>query len=750
MTWPLLTRLAALALCCAAARGSAEAGEIRLATRSIDTERSRAFQPADFARAGDAVLLHLAGPPQPAELEQVRRAGATLLGFIPPDALLLRADSAARSRLRGLPEARWLGPLDPGDKLSPDLSAELLAARGGELIIELFSDSPAEPAARRLAERGLRVDQIQATPQIARLRGRVRSLAQAAALAADPAVQWIEPAPRFTLRNDQTTGILQSNIDGIPSIWNRGLRGEGEVIGHIDGRIDSGGCYFADPLHPLPGPEHRKLVGDRNNAGEIIDSHGTHTAGIAAGLRFDGMPNEAGMAPNAKLSHSSLFLIEDDNLYDYLALARADGAAVHSNSWGDDGTTAYTSWARDIDRFSYDFEDQVVLFAVTNQATLRTPENAKNVLAVAATREAPAHDSFCLGGRGPTADGRRKPEILAPGCAASGFGGVQSAAAFQACGLTRIRGTSMACPAIAGGATLARQYFRSGWAPSGLPFAEDAVIPSGALLRATVLNAGADLFSVPDFPGDQEGWGRLFLDSTLAFYGEPRGIRTWDLRNPNGIGGGESRSYPLVIDSSSEPLKVTLAFTDPPGTPNAASPVINNLDLTVAGPSGTFRGNQFAGGVSVPGGSPDPLNTVELVLLAAPAPGQYMLTVNGTSVPAGPQGFALVASGDFASLPATLAPESIGTQPFTLILRVTLPDGFSSLERFRISYNGSSITQLFLDYLGANPGALQTDGNSATVTIPGLSLPSGNHTIAFEIGDQSGRIGVARQSYSIP
>jgi hypothetical protein len=58
-----------------------------------------------------------------------------------------------------------------------------------------------------------------------------------------------------------------------------------------------------------------------------------------------------------------------------------------------------------------------VLFAVTNTSSLRNPENAKNLVAVGAsqerferrTRSAPAAS-------GPTADGRRKPEVFAPGC----------------------------------------------------------------------------------------------------------------------------------------------------------------------------------------------------------------------------------------------------------------------------------------------------------------------------------------------
>jgi hypothetical protein len=480
---------------------AAGAGTVRLANRTIETSKQTAVRAADFERAGDVVLVEFAQSPTPSQIGRLEQSGAAILGYVPPSTLLVRAAGSARSKLRQLPDIVWLGPLEPKDKLSPDLTDHLLAERSGEVIAELFRDADPIEAGRRLSARGLRLVRIQESAGVKRLHLAIQDLGEATILASDSAVQWIEPAPRATFRNDRTAGVIQSNIDGVTSIWDRGLHGEGEIIGHIDGRIDIGNCYFSDPSHPDPGPDHRKMVGFRTQPGQGIDIHGTHTAGIAAGLRSDGMLTEAGMAYGARLSHTSVPNSFEFDLYEFLGLARADGAFIHTNSYGDDATTAYTVWARDIDRFSYDFEDQLVAFAITNQAILKTPENAKDVLAVAATGQAPAQDAFCSGGRGPTADGRRKPEIMAPGC------GILSSGAGTPCGLRSITGTSMACPAIAGGAALARQYYRSGYAPSGLPIPQDAVIPSGALLRATLLNAGTDVLGLPDFPGSVEGGG---------------------------------------------------------------------------------------------------------------------------------------------------------------------------------------------------------------------------------------------------
>ena len=70
-------------------------------------------------------------------------------------------------------------------------------------------------------------------------------------------------------------------------------------------------------------------------------------------------------------------------------------------------------------------------------------------------------------------------------------------------------------------------------------------------------------------------------------------------------------------------MRATLAFTDPPGSLNASHPVVNDLNLVLEGPSDTFLGNVFAEGQSGTGGVPDPLNTVEQVLLTRPEVGRY-------------------------------------------------------------------------------------------------------------------------------
>src|SRR5262249_4335684 len=151
------------------------------------------------------------------------------------------------------------------------------------------------------------------------------------------------------------------------------------------------------------------------------------------------------------------------------------------------------------------------LFAVSDGPIVTTPENAMSVLGVSATWDTPFQDMHADGGAGPTLDGRRKPEILAPGRL------TVSAASWTPCDVTTDSGTSMACPVIAGAAVLTRQYFAAGYYPSGAPRGADAVTPSGALLRALLVNSSVDMTAEAGYPSDVEGWGRLLLDNSLYF-----------------------------------------------------------------------------------------------------------------------------------------------------------------------------------------------------------------------------------------
>ena len=322
-------------------------------------------------------------------------------------------------------------------------------------------------------------------------------------------------------------------------------------------------------------------------------------------------------------------------------------ARAHSNSWGDDDTTAYTQWCQAIDQYSWDREDAAVVFAATNLSALKTPENAKNVLAVGNTQQQPNQNSPSTGGVGPTFDGRRKPEIWAPGT------GIFSASSTNPSGYVSMTGTSMACPAITGYCALVRQYYMEGRnIPTSSRSGARRPIPSGALVRATIMNGGVDMTGMTGYPGPREGWGRLLLENSLWFEGDVRKIVNFDLRNASGLLAGETRDYQFQVTGSSEQLKITMTFTDWPAavSASAANVRVNDMDLEVTTPSGTlYRGNVIntSQGLSTPGGSPDTINTTEMVILNTPEVGLWTIRLRATAVNmGGRQGAAIVATGD--------------------------------------------------------------------------------------------------------
>jgi hypothetical protein len=212
-------------------------------------------------------------------------------------------------------------------------------------------------------------------------------------------------------------------------------------------------------------------------------------------------------------------------------------------------------------------------------------------------------------------------------------------------------GTSMATPALAGCAMLVRQYFMDGFYPSGAATPSDALTPSSALLKAVMLNSTVDMTGMGGYPSNGEGWGRILLDNALYFPGDARRLWVEDVRNADGLSTGAVETHTIEVESSSQPLRVTLVFTEPAGAAGAGNPVINNLDLTVVAPDGVtmYRGNVFAGGASTTGGTADAKNNVEMVLVSSPAAGAWTVRVSAASVQiASTQGYALSASGDLA------------------------------------------------------------------------------------------------------
>ena len=633
--------------------------------------------------AGRRYMIQLNGPITPTRQLALLNAGVKLGDAIPQNAYIVTFEGTTPAALIALGFVTWTGEFRAAWKLDPELGVKrhatperqaLDAAGTPHVVVVTFDDQDPKPVIDEIARLGGAAFDVNPCGNQWMIEATLPA-ARAADLAKVDAVQFIEDAPEGQFRNDSNRWILQSNVSPQTPIWNKGIHGEGQVGGHIDGTVKEAHCSFDDSV--APGPTHRKLVALRN-AG-AIDSHGTHTAGTFAGDQapYGVYTTNDGMAFAAKLSFSNVDPIysSPSTLNPRLTDAHNDGARVHSNSWGDDGTTAYTTWCRQIDQFTFTNEDSLVAFAVTNQSSLKTPENSLNVLGVGASGDTPSQGNHCSGGTGPTSDGRRKPEVYAPGCNTTSSDSSTSCG-FVGAGWT---GTSMACPAVSGCGLLVRQYFTEGWYPTGSKVPTDAFTPTGALIKAVLINSAVNMTGIAGYPSNQEGWGRVLLSNSLTFAGDLRKTYVVDVRNASGLSTGQQAVYTFTVNSGATPLNVTLVSTHPAAAVNASNPVVNNLDLEVMAPANNlYKGNVFASGQSAIGGTADAKNNVEQVIRSTPTAGTYTVTVKGTTVNGGTgtpfkQGYALVVTGDIS----TCTSPAVTDQPDALSVRVGDPVAFT-------------------------------------------------------------------------
>jgi len=192
-------------------------------------------------------------------------------------------------------------------------------------------------------------------------------------------------------------------------------------------------------------------------------------------------------------------------------------------------------------------------------------------------------------------------------------------------------------------------------------------------------DGGASDISFPEnpIPNMDEGWGRLSLQNLIG------AARDYDYVDQSILlSTGQQYERRVLIGSTNGPLKITLTYTDVPGTPAAIPALVNDLDLEVIAPNGhVYHGNQFAAGESIPDVAEyDAINNVEAVHLANPTPGEYIVRVRAHNVPmdarhdtgAVDQDFALVTSGHFAA-PGTgiiSFDRRVYTAPATMTLRL--------------------------------------------------------------------------------
>jgi serine protease AprX len=654
---------------------------------------------APQAAASGLFLIQFDGAPDPAARAQLKADGVELLKYVPDDAYLATFSHANLGTIRALEFVRWVGPYRPEHKLHPRLVADAnAAARSNRTVAVSILLSPQADPSELAQVHGLlaRVHHESHLRQGTILSGELPP-ASLDALAQSSAVVWVERMPKRKLVDEAAAKLVggDDGLTGTPTVTQQlGFGGAGVTVCVADTGLDSGNT---NTMHP----DLKGRVTGFQAYGTIPDGsdgygHGTHAAGIVAGNAATGETDPdtgafygLGVASQANLFIERIF-DDDANMATPFpsneTLARdavRHGAQIGSNSWGNDNNGEYDLDAsqfdelvRDADLGTLGDQSYILEFSAGNAGpgsqTMDSPACGKNVLATGASENVPGtlamtyglyaegSDTMCdFSSRGPCEDGRLKPDVVAPGS------WIASAASQAALNLASVSwtviddyyvymgGTSMSGPAAAGSAAIFVQYYRS---------THTNAMPSPALVKAALINSADPLDDANGGPGpipnNDEGWGRINLPNVIVtnVNAAPRYYQYLDQSVL--LGNGQVYTQHAFVRSSSQSLKITLAYTDVAGFPGAIPALVNDLDLEVVGPDGTlYRGNQFVAGESLPNPSAsDTLNNVEGVHLAQPLPGDYLVRIRARNVvedarldtTAIDQDFALVVSGDLA------------------------------------------------------------------------------------------------------
>ncbi|HXI93363.1 MAG TPA: S8 family serine peptidase [Blastocatellia bacterium] len=533
------------------------------------------------------------------------------------------------------------------------------------------------------------------------------------------------PASEMKLQDERSAQIVAGNLNADGTQPNgpgymswlalKGLDAQSDfVIDFTDSGLDRGSTEDS-LLHPdfLDSALQSRVAYCINYAddGRKDDrrGHGTIVASVAGGrgasLREDtpGYMYGSGVDPGARLGASRIFdqsgkMSGQLRFTNVASAAYSAGARISNNSWGnssngyDAAAQEFDSLVRDARPSAPDNQEMTFVFSAGNFGAgghVSSPGTAKNVISVAASENYRPEgiDSCNLDGGGnigpdgadnvqdilryssggPTSDGRAKPDITAPGTHI--YGAASQAPGFFGDGLcpgvglfqppnqtlyTWSSGTSLAAPHISGAASLTRRFFVA------RNLLGDSRPPSPAMTKAYLLNSASYLSGENaggSLPGERQGWGLANL--SRAFDGAKR-----ELVDQTRLFTESGQTFEIQgsIADRSAPLRVTLVWTDAPGSLIGPA-IVNDLDLEITiGGVTVYRGNRFAGEYSIAGGEPDRLNNVESIYLPSGAipmgiQGNFTVTVRAANIAGdGVPGNDISLDQDFALVVYNIAP----------------------------------------------------------------------------------------------
>ena len=570
-------------------------------------------------------FLQFKNIPNQSTLEDIAQSGVILFDYVPHKTYIagIPADLDYRSLKKW--GVRSVAKMTGLQKLSKTILGPVYpewAERGSneiQLVVSYFRNIPAAKAEMLLRNANINIIEMQPNSQTA--------IIQVAKAETDYVsnldfLYFVEEVPEPPMPEDRLGRTLhRSNV--INTMIPSGKHYDGSGV-HILTR-DDGAINHIDFQNRVSQPLASNSAGG---------THGDGVAGIMGGAgNLD--PTIQGMAPGSfmhVINYASNF--SNDNT---LQLHQNSNVMITNSSYSDGCNAGYTTNSRVVDLQSFQNPTLLHVFSGGNSNNNDCGYGAgtqwgnitgghkigKNVIATA--NLFPDGSLVSSSSRGPSQDGRLKPDIAANG---QNQLSISEANTYQSFG-----GTSGASPGIAGVATQLYGAYRQ---------MNNGQDPESALIKAALLN-GAEDYGNPG-PDYKYGFGRVNAYRSLEILENGNYLSSTITQNG-------SNTHTISIPANVKQVKVMTYWAEDAAAINASMVLINDLDMTMTTPSGEVylpwvldnTPNPINLDANAVRGI-DNLNNVEQITLDNPAIGNYTINVAAPVVPSGSVKYYVVTS----------------------------------------------------------------------------------------------------------